>query len=78
MLARKTPYFDDFVLLPVIYEVYEQVSDIPELKLIEIHLNHFKIRVDNDAIQKALDELSKSASSYEPRKKMKKQNKGTK
>ena len=55
---------------------YEILPDIPELKLNEIHLNNFKIKVDGDAIQKALDELSKSASTYEPRKKNEKTKQG--
>ena len=54
---------------------YEILPNIPELNFDEIKLNEYKISVDNDAIQKALEELSKSACTFEPRKKMKKQNK---
>ena len=44
---------------------YEILPNIPELKFEEIKLSEYKISVDNDAIQKALDELSKSACSFE-------------
>ena len=55
---------------------YEILPKIPVLKFDEIKLNEYKISVDNNAIQKALEELSKSACTFEPKlKKMKKQNK---
>ncbi len=55
---------------------YEILPNIPELKFEEIKLSEYKISVDNDAIQKALDELSKSACSFEPRKKNEKTKQG--
>ena len=55
---------------------YEILPNIPELKFEEIKLSEYKISVDNDAIQKALDELSKSACTFEPRKKNEKTKQG--
>ena len=55
---------------------YEILPKIPELKFDEIKLNEYKISVDNDAIKKALDELSKSACTFEPKKKNEKTKQG--
>ena len=55
---------------------YEILPDIPELNFDQITLNEYKISVDNDAIQKALDELSKSACTFEPKKKNEKTKQG--
>ena len=55
---------------------YEILPNIPELKFEEIKLCEYKISVDNNAIQKALDELSKSACTFEPRKKNEKTKQG--
>ena len=55
---------------------YEILPVIPELNFDQIKLYEYKIRVDNDAIQKALDELSKSACTYEPKKKNEKTKQG--
>ena len=55
---------------------YEILPVIPELKFDEIKLNEYKISVDNDAIQKALDELAKSACTFEPKKKNEKTKQG--
>jgi trigger factor len=55
---------------------YEILPDIPELNFEQIKLNEYKISVDNDAIQKALDELSKSACTFEPKKKNEKTKQG--
>ena len=48
---------------------YEILPVIPELNFDQIKLHEYKISVDNDAIQKALDELAKSACTFEPKKK---------
>ncbi|GIR38812.1 MAG: trigger factor [Rhodobacterales bacterium] len=55
---------------------YEILPDIPELNFDEIKLSEYKISVDNDAIQKALDELAKSACTFEPKKKNEKTKQG--
>ena len=55
---------------------YEILPNIPKLKFEEIKLCEYKISVDNNAIQKALDELSKSACTFEPRKKNEKTKQG--
>ena len=55
---------------------YEILPVIPELNFDEIKLNEYKISVDNDAIQKALDELAKSACTFEPKKKNEKTKQG--
>ena len=48
---------------------YEILPVIPELNFDQIKLYEYKISVDNDAIKKALDELAKSACTFEPKKK---------
>ncbi len=55
---------------------YEILPVIPELNFDQIKLNEYKISVDNEAIQKALDELSKSACTFEPKKKNEKTKQG--
>ena len=55
---------------------YEILPKIPVLKFDEIKLNEYKISVDNDAIEQALEELAKSACTFEPKKKNEKTKQG--
>ena len=57
---------------------YEILPVIPELNFDQIKLHEYKISVDNDAIQKALDEFQNRPVHLNQKKKMKKQNQETK
>ena len=49
------------------------MPEIPKLDYNNISINNYKIKVEEEAIKKALDELAKSACTYEAKKKVKKQ-----
>ena len=48
---------------------YEILPTIPKIDFNEISITNYKIKVDNNAVNKALEELSKSSCTYEPKKK---------
>ena len=51
---------------------YEVLPEVPKLDFKEINLINYKITVDQEAINNALNELAKSACTYEPKKKVEK------
>ena len=50
------------------YFKYEILPEIPKLDYNNISINNYKIKVEEEAIKKALDELAKSACTYEAKK----------
>ncbi len=58
------------------YFKYEILPVIPKLDYNNISINNYKIKVEEDAIKKALDELAKSACTYEAKKKSEKAKNG--
>ena len=55
---------------------YEILPDIPKLSYKDISIIDYVIKVDENAIKKALEELAKSACTYEPKKKNEKTQNG--
>ena len=52
---------------------YEILPVIPKIDYNKISINNYKIKVEDQAIKKALDELAMSACTYEAKKNLKKQ-----
>ena len=55
---------------------YEILPEIPKIDYNNIFINNYKIKIEDDAVKKALDELAKSACSYEAKKKNEKTKNG--